>query len=59
VRLEIYNAFGRKVKTLYHQQLPAGHHEIEFDAVDLTSGVYFCSLQAGSFHAVRKMLLLR
>ncbi len=60
VYLTIYNSLGQVVaRPLKGIPLPAGRHQIRWQAGSLPSGVYFYRLQAGSFQQVRKMLLLR
>ena len=59
VKLEVYNALGQIVENLVEDKLQAGAHEIEFNARDLPSGVYFYRLQAGSFVDTKKMLLIK
>jgi hypothetical protein len=64
VKLEVYNVLGQKVSTLVDHYLPAGHHEVVFSGDDghgheLSSGVYFYRLHAGTFESSRKMLLLK
>jgi hypothetical protein len=64
VSLVIYNASGRKIRTLSDQVQAAGRHEIVWDSRDDTgwkvpSGLYICSLQAGSFTWSVKMMLLK
>jgi hypothetical protein len=39
--------------------MPAGRHELRFDARGLTHGVYFYTLRAGSLVESRKMLIVR
>ncbi len=59
VRLVVYDALGRQVATLANSRFPAGRYSFAFDGANLASGVYFYRLTAGSFSAVRKMLLVR
>jgi subtilisin-like proprotein convertase family protein len=59
VTLKIFNVIGQEVATLVNDELPAGMHEVTFDGSALGSGVYFCSIKAGSFSATRKMMLLK
>jgi hypothetical protein len=59
VQLEIFDITGRKVTTLLNNELSAGRHSIDFNAADLTSGIYFYKLKAGKFTAARKMYLVK
>jgi hypothetical protein len=59
VTLRVFNVLGQEVKTLTNSVEPAGVHSVQFDATNLTSGVYFYRLQAGSFSQVKRMLLLK
>ena len=60
VSIYVYNILGQKVKTLINEQRPAGLNIINFNAADLSSGLYFYHMVAGkSFTADRQMLLLK
>jgi predicted acyl esterase len=59
VTLKIYDGLGREVATLVNDNLPAGIHEAEFNGVNLSSGIYYYKLQAGTFNDVKKMLLVK
>ncbi|MFZ2323039.1 MAG: T9SS type A sorting domain-containing protein [Ignavibacteriaceae bacterium] len=59
VIINVYNALGEEVKELVNKEFEAGVHNLEFNASDLTSGVYFYKLQAGSFVQTKKMILLK
>jgi hypothetical protein len=56
VTLTVYDISGRKVTTVVNEKLPAGEHEAEVS--DLAPGVYVYKLDAGSFNAVRKMVVV-
>ncbi len=58
-KLVVFDLLGREVATLLNQPMPAGTQEVEFDASDLPSGVYFYKLIIGNFTSVKKMILLR
>ena len=45
--------------SLVNEEKPAGTYEVEFDAVDLTSAIYFYQLKAGSFIQTKKMILIK
>ncbi len=59
VRIDLYNALGQKVKTLVNGYKPAGRYQVTVDASSLSSGIYFYRIESGSFHAVRKMVLMK
>ena len=61
VTLKVYDVLGNEVATLVNENKPAGIYEIEFNAskYNLTSGIYFYKLVAGSFVQTRKMILLK
>ena len=59
VKLQIYNVLGRQVDVLVNETLPIGHHKILWNPKNLSSGVYFYKLEAGSFMKTRKMILLK
>ena len=57
--LKIYDVLGNEVATLVDEYKPAGTYELEWDASDLPSGIYFYQLKAGSFVETKKMILLK
>ena len=59
VTLIVYNVLGKEVKTLVNENQNVGKYEINFDASDLSSGVYFYKLTSGYFAETKKMILLR
>ena len=59
VIINVYNTLGEKVKELINSEFDAGIHNLDFNASDLSSGVYLYSLQAGNFVQTKKMILLK
>jgi photosystem II stability/assembly factor-like uncharacterized protein len=59
VNISVYNLLGEKVATIISNSQRAGGYKISFDASGFASGVYFYSIEAGSFKSVRKMLLMK
>ena len=57
--LKVYDVLGNEVATLVDEFRIAGRYEVTFNASQLSSGIYFYRLQAGSFVQTRKMILLR
>ncbi len=59
VRLTIYDVTGRVVALLVDEHQSAGLKTVQFDASNLSSGVYLYTLESGSFLQTRKMLLIK
>ncbi len=58
--LKVYNAIGQEVATLFNDETAAGVvHQVQFNAKNLASGIYFSRLEFGGKMLVKKMLLLR
>ncbi len=57
VRLELFNPLGQKVKTLLSAYLPAGVHEVAFQAGDVGRGMYFLRLVHEQNVVARKIIL--
>ena len=59
VRLSVCDILGREVAELVDGRKDAGSYEVRFDAVGLSSGVYFYRLQAGEYVATKKLVLMK
>jgi hypothetical protein len=59
VELSVFNSLGQKMVTLVSERQGAGHHQVEWDASDFTSGVYYYRIRAGKYVNVKKMILLK
>jgi hypothetical protein len=61
VTLKVFDLLGREVATLVNEEKPAGSYNVEFrmQNLELSSGIYFYKLQAGSFVDTKKMILLK
>lgn len=59
VNLVVYDLVGRVVAELASGNLNAGCHTVNFNASNLSSGVYFYRLTAGDFVSVKKLMLLK
>ena len=59
VQLRVYDILGNEVATLVNKRQSAGNYEVTFKPNNLSSGVYFYKLTAGSFTKTKKMILLR
>jgi hypothetical protein len=59
VNLKVFDMLGNEVVELVDGVKSPGNYEIEFNASNLSSGVYLYRIQAGQFSSLRKMVLLR
>jgi hypothetical protein len=59
VNLSVYDVAGRLIETLVNGSREAGSYEISFNAANLSSGLYFYRLEAGSFSQMQRMLLVK
>jgi hypothetical protein len=59
VTLRVFNVLGQEVGTLLNGDQNAGKYQLSFDASRYSSGVYFYRIEAGTFSAVKKMMLLK
>ena len=58
VKLIVYDILGNEVEVLVNENKAPGKYNVEFSRSDLTSGVYFYKLLAGSYSEVKKMILM-
>lgn len=59
VRLYIYDVFGREVAALINKQLKPGTYEVEWDASNFSSGIYFYRLITDKRRSTKKMCLTK
>jgi hypothetical protein len=59
VTLTIYNLLGSEIATLVNGFMESGKHSVKFTANDITSGIYFYTINAENFTSTRKMILMK
>jgi subtilisin-like proprotein convertase family protein len=59
VTIKIYDILGREVETLVNGIKNAGNYEVEWNAGNYASGVYFYRIETGEFTDVKKMVVLK
>ncbi len=59
VKITIYDILGNKIKELVNDFKDTGNYTVVFNASNLSSGIYFYRVQAGSFTETKKMILLK
>ena len=59
VTLNVYDITGKKITELVNENMSAGKHSVEFNASNLSSGIYFYRISAPGFTSIRKMILVK
>lgn len=64
VKIELFNALGEKIELMINKEYSVGYHEMDFNASNLSNGVYYYTLSAqgndgSSYVSTRKMILLK
>ncbi len=59
VTLKIYDILGKEVTRLVNENKLPGYYNVDFNASDFASGLYFYKIEAGSFSETKRMLLVK
>ena len=59
VTLKVYDLLGKEVATLVNEEKQAGSYSVDFDASNLTTGMYIYKIQTGDFVDTKKMILIK
>lgn len=59
IQIKVYDILGKEITTILNEYKQAGIYEVEFDATNLPSGVYYYRVLSGNYSETKKMLLLR
>ncbi|HRI85608.1 MAG TPA: T9SS type A sorting domain-containing protein [Ignavibacteria bacterium] len=59
VSLKLFDMSGKEVATLVNEVKTAGYYSVNFNAANLSSGIYFYELASGNFSSVKKMMLVK
>ena len=57
--LKIYDILGKEIAIPVNEILSPGEYEIEWNATEFSTGIYFYSLNYGNLSESRKMLLIK
>ena len=58
-KINVYDILGNEITTLVNEEKSAGNYEIEFNGSNLSSGIYFYRMQAGTFSDTKKFILMK
>jgi hypothetical protein len=59
VQIDVFNMLGQKIATLVNNHHQAGNYSVNFDAGNLSSGIYIYTMRAGDIVQSRKMTLIK
>ena len=59
IQIKVFDILGNEIEALVNELKPAGKYEVEFNAENLSGGVYFYQLRSGNYVNTMKMLLLK
>ncbi|MEO8514935.1 MAG: T9SS type A sorting domain-containing protein [Ignavibacteria bacterium] len=57
--LQVFDVSGKLIETLVNKPINPGNYKVDFNALNLSSGIYFYHLSSNSFSQTRKMLLVK
>lgn len=59
VTLKVFNTLGQEVSTLLNTRMNSGQHSVNWNAIGMSSGIYYYQLRAGDFFQTKQMMLLK
>ena len=59
VSIKVFNAIGKKVATVVDGKHSQGNYEVNFNGSNLSSGVYYYTLNAKGYSNTKKMLIIK
>jgi len=59
VSLKVFDILGKEAASIVSEEMPAGSYNRQWNAANISSGIYFYRLQTGSFTETKKMILLK
>jgi hypothetical protein len=59
VTLKVYDVLGKEIALLVNETKQPGVYNVDFNASNLASGIYFYRIDAGDFSSVKKMILVK
>ncbi|MBK7447021.1 MAG: T9SS type A sorting domain-containing protein [Ignavibacteria bacterium] len=57
--MTVFDLTGKEIVTFVDEVKTAGYYNVEFNASNLSSGIYFYRISAGNYTATKKMMLIR
>ena len=59
VTIKVFDVLGNEIAVLVNEEKPTGSYELTWNAVNLTSGVYFYQLKVKDYMETKKIILMK
>ena len=59
ITLKIYDILGNEIATLVNEEKQSGIYKVNFDAKNLSSGIYYYQLRSDNYVKTKKMILVK
>ncbi len=59
VKITVYNLLGREITSFFREKQNPGSYYVMFNAANLSTGVYYYTIQAGDFMDKKTMILMK
>lgn len=59
VSFTVYDILGKQVDTIFEEHLDAGNHQIQWNADNIPTGMYFITMSSGELRQTRKVIVLK
>ena len=59
VTIKVYDIIGNEITTLVNEEKIAGSYHVTFDGINLSSGIYICTMTSNNFIKSIKMLMIK
>ena len=57
--MKVFDILGRQIRELVNEVKTPGNYSVDFNAAELSSGVYFYKLEANGFTDIKRMMLIK
>jgi endoglucanase len=59
VTITVYDVLGRQIRTLMNEEKQPGAYSVSWDASDVSNGIYFYQMRAGTFTDVKRLVVVK
>jgi eukaryotic-like serine/threonine-protein kinase len=59
VNITVFDICGKEIECLVNEEKSPGNYKVEFNGKNLSSGIYFYTIQTGQFNETKKFILMK